>query len=184
MRITGGNLRGRKLLETKRDGDLRPTTDRNREALFNILNSGKFLQEIEFELNGAKVLDLCCGTGAVSFEALSRGAKQAFLLDKEQNHLKLAKENAEKLKIIDQCQFSLYDAQKPILFKEKFDLIFIDPPYKFKIDKIIRRVLESEICHKNTLIAVESDKEQNFDDLTHLDSRKYGITHFDFFVIK
>ncbi|MBM5782994.1 MAG: methyltransferase domain-containing protein, partial [Pelagibacterales bacterium] len=93
MRIVAGKFRGKNLVKSDHLKDLRPTTDKNREALFNILSSGKNIKELGFKILNSNVLDVCCGTGAVAFEALSRGANSAFLIDKNQTHLKIVKEN-------------------------------------------------------------------------------------------
>ncbi len=185
MRIISGFLKGQKLIESKNSEELRPTTDRNREALFNILNSAKFLDKVDFTIQDSIILDLCCGTGAVGFEAISRGAKKAILIDKEKKHLEIAKKNSEKLKVENQVELILNDALKPLNLKDKIDLVFIDPPYGFKFEKIIRRLLESDSITKKTLIIIESNQEQNFEeDLILLDSRKYKNNWFGFFALK
>lgn len=181
MRITGGNLRGAKLTETNFDKELRPTMDRSRESLFNILANAKFVKEIGFEFVDSTILDLCCGTGIISFELISRGVKNAVLLDKNQKHLEIAKKNAQKLKISSQCRFVVGDILKPLDFIEKFDLVFIDPPYNFKFDKLIRRILESKSINEKTLIIIESNKVESFSEFETLDQRKYGISYFNFF---
>ena len=83
MRIISGKFKGKKLADIANTKGLRPTTDRNREALFNILFSAKFIKEIDFTIKNASILDMCCGTGAVGFEALSHGAKSVLFIDGE-----------------------------------------------------------------------------------------------------
>ena len=95
MRIIAGKYRGRKLTESLHLKDLRPTTDTNRENLFNILYSSKELKQIGFELTNCNLLDVFCGTAAISFEALSRNAQSATLIDTNRQHLAIAKSNAD-----------------------------------------------------------------------------------------
>ena len=99
MRIVAGKFRGKNLAKTDHLKSLRPTTDKNREALFNILSSAKFVREIGFKIIGAEVLDLCCGTGAVGFEALSRGAKFVTFVEINRDHLEIVHKNSGDLKV-------------------------------------------------------------------------------------
>src|ERR1700761_8891124 len=102
MRIVGGPLRGRKLLPpTSRT--TRPMMDRIREALFNILSHHDWGKEIGDPFADAQVLDAFCGTGALAFEAISRGAAHATLFDKDRQALLIATQNAESLGISSQC---------------------------------------------------------------------------------
>lgn len=132
MRIVGGEYRGRKL-ETPADDKIRPTTDRVREAIFNILGHNQPALP-----QGAKVLDLFSGTGAFGLEALSRGATQVVFVDRAMASLKLAKGNARNLSVIDQCVFVKADAANlkgpnpfagPKSPSGVADLVFADPPY-------------------------------------------------------
>ncbi len=177
MRIIGGKLRGRKLIDCSKLKSLRPTTDRNREALFNLLAFCKTLQG--FKLDGAKVLDVCCGSGAVAFEALSRGAKSAVLIDNNSLHLELAKKNAENLQLTDRIQFILANADGAIpKLSTKFDLVFIDPPYDHDGEAIVRKIVEAK-CASN-LVVLESRAAPILPELTVLDQRKYGQTILTF----
>ncbi len=180
MRIISGFLKNRKLAESSSFKDLRPTTDRNRESLFNILNSKKFF---DFEIQDATILDLCCGTGAVAFEAISRGAKKAFLVDNNSKHLEIAKENAKKFEISQKVEFFLCDCTS-FKLEEKFDLIFLDPPYSMQFDDVIKNIIKNKLLDKNTLLIIESSKEYECEELKLLDHRKYGISHFSFFKMK
>jgi len=126
MRIIAGKAKGTRLAAPK-DRHVRPTTDRMRERLFNILAHG-----LEgFELAGARVLDLFAGTGALGFEALSRGAGYALFIDDNAGARGLIRENAERLAMTGHCKIWRRDAAR--LGKAgnmpPFDLIFLDPPY-------------------------------------------------------
>ncbi len=181
MRIIAGKFRGRKLVKSDHFKSLRPTTDKNREALFNILSSSKF-----FDFSDAKVLDLCCGTGAVAFEALSRGAKSAVLIDNNREHLELAKQNAKLLKAENDVEIICADAKRLSQNSKEFDLIFIDPPYKENCLEILQNLEKNNYLSKKTLIVIENDSVdeglQNLDFVKLLDVRKYGITYFSFLV--
>ncbi len=156
MRIIAGSLRGRKLVDCTKFKDLRPTCDRNREIIFNILNSAKFLKEISFKINGAKVLDLCCGSGALSFEALSRGADFAVLLDSNPSHMEIAKKNAENLQLSNKTEFLLINLKSNLKTNDKkFDLIFFDPPYDEDYFLMIKNLIEANFISNNSLLIVE-----------------------------
>ncbi|MDR2580848.1 MAG: RsmD family RNA methyltransferase [Fibromonadaceae bacterium] len=122
MRIITGDLRGRALLPIKERG-IRPTSSKTREALFNIIGS----------VQGFKVLDLYAGTGSIGFEAISRGASSATMVDISSKLLQAIKETAEKWKISEKiiCQRNdvLRFAAQTLQSPEKYDLIFADPPF-------------------------------------------------------
>ena len=122
MRIVGGSLRGRRLAAPKGNA-VRPTTDRTRETLFNILRN---LDAVE----GAFVLDAFCGTGALALEALSRGAARATLLDRAQASLALARANVAALGQDASTTILRADATRPPPLRgEPHDLVLLDPPY-------------------------------------------------------
>ncbi len=116
MRVAGGELRGRKL-KAPRGGDARPTTERVREAVFSILG----------EIDGARALDLFCGSGALGIEAISRGAAHATLVD---THPKTAQRNVEELGLSDRVDVVRSDALRFLgRAAHEFDLVLCDPPY-------------------------------------------------------
>ena len=136
MRVTGGELGGRRLSAPKRGDDVRPTTDRVREAVFSILG----------DLGGLRVLDLFSGTGALGIEALSRGAAEATLVD---TRPALARRNVEALGISERALVVRSDAARFLSRApgEAFDLVLCDPPYGLaerlssQLDPLIRRAL-------------------------------------------
>ena len=128
MRIVGGKHRGRRL-EAPTDLRIRPTSDRAREALFNILAHGRFAADHRSLLPGARVLDAFCGTGALTFEALSRGAEKAILLDNDPDAIKLARTNAALLGVNAQVDIRRADARHPGPAPWAATLAFLDPPY-------------------------------------------------------
>ena len=184
MRIVAGKFRGKNLTKSDHFTVLRPTTDKNREALFNILNSAKFIKEINFEIDGAAILDVCCGSGAVAFEAISRGAKSVFLIDNSVEHLALAKKNFELLKIESGVEFLRADVKNLPQNQKDFDLIFIDPPYAEDYPAIIKNLLEKNWIKKSSLIVVEfkttSEPKFILENFEVLDARRYGKTSFVF----
>ncbi len=128
MRIISGKWKGRRLSSAVgRSGDfsLRPTMDRVRESIFNILAHGGIMKS-----SGSRVLDLFSGTGALGFEALSRGASYVCFVDSNKRSLKILNENVSLLGVADNIRIIKRDAKKlGINYDHKYDLIFLDPPY-------------------------------------------------------
>ncbi len=182
MRITGGTARGN-TLKGPRPGHhfLRPTTDRVREAVFNILAD---------RVIGANVLDLFAGTGAYGIEALSRGASSVVFVDRERKALEILAHNL--LRCFPDAQaraFQLDLAQKSSLArlqarlsaKVSFDLIFLDPPYQKELaERLLKMVEDSELMTANATVLVEENRNQLLPEKLHrlklLDSRRYGET--------
>jgi 16S rRNA (guanine966-N2)-methyltransferase len=128
MRIVAGRHRGRPL-ESPVGGAVRPTSDRARESLFNILEHGKFAAGGLSPVRGARVLDCFCGTGALGLEALSRGAAAATFLDVDSTALNLARANARTLGETENAQFIAANATRPPRADKPCTLVFLDPPY-------------------------------------------------------
>lgn len=125
VRIVGGEFRGRGL-KAPRSGDIRPTTDRTRESLFNIL-----AHSYPEALDGTRVLDCFAGTGAVGLEALSRGCRQALFVENSAEGRGLLRENIESLGLQGRARIFRRDATDlgPVGTMEPFHLFFADPPY-------------------------------------------------------
>lgn len=188
MRIIAGIFRGRKLTNCDKLKSLRPTTDKNREALFNILQSAKFLKDLNFSLNNCKFLDLCCGTGAIGLEAISRGAKKTFFVENNRHHLEILKKNIELLKIENQTIILEKNVKNLDDCDEDFDVIFLDPPYDEDYQKIVENILEKNFLKSKTLLIVEFEakrfeKFKNFfsSKLQKIDERIYGKSLFGFY---
>jgi 16S rRNA (guanine966-N2)-methyltransferase len=128
MRIVAGKHRGRPL-QSPQGGAVRPTSDRARESLFNILEHGKLATGGLSPVREAVVLDAFCGTGALGLEALSRGAASAVFLDSDNGALRLARDNAQSLGESGRSQFMQGDARKPPRARAPCTLVFLDPPY-------------------------------------------------------
>ena len=173
MRIVGGKYKGRVLLEFK-GKDIRPTSDKARESLFNIL---------QFKIAGATFLDLFCGTGAMGIEALSRGAKKVTFNDIDRKSITLLKSNLEKLKVDEEYSVCNFDALRFLkTTTEKYDIIYIDPPYALELGQSAVEQSAGALS-ENGLIILEDEKAfiGKIAGLKQIDSRKYGRIHLTFF---
>jgi len=126
MRIVAGKFKGRRL-DAPEGRDIRPTADRTRQALFDVLEHGHLTQSGGSALVDAIVLDAFCGTAALGLEALSRGAAEASFIDINRAALDIARANAKALGVT--ATFILADATNPPLARKAATLIFLDPPY-------------------------------------------------------
>ena len=173
MRIISGKAKGTKL-ETLEGFDTRPTLDRVKEALFSIIQN---------ELWDAKVLDLFSGSGALGLEALSRGAKIAYLCDSSKRAIEIIKQNVKKAHFEEETKIINKDYKKCLeeLKDDKFDLIFLDPPYRTNFGiEAVRFITENDMITKEGTIIFETDKKEE-EYLSELEKyasvkglRKYG----------
>ncbi len=172
MRIIGGRYRG-KILAPFKGMDIRPTADRVKESLFNILAP---------EINGANVLDLFCGSGNVGLEALSRGADMVVFNDLSKESLAVLKKNCESLRLSPQV-YNLDFRELLGMLDVTFDIIFIDPPYKSGYGKeALELIARHKLLNTGGVAVFESDKPFEGDvGLTKYDERKYGATYLTFF---
>ena len=159
MRVVGGKWRGRRLsnISNKPVGlDLRPTMDRVRETIFNILENG-----LNFDVREKRVLDLFCGTGALGFEALSRGAEHVCFIDKEKTSLNLVSENSRILKVNKEVTILKRDVTKLTWnSNDHYDLIFLDPPYGKSLGEIaLGLAIERNWISKKAIIIWEERNE-------------------------
>jgi 16S rRNA (guanine966-N2)-methyltransferase len=178
MRIVGGIFRGRPLVSVGKGdekGRLRPTSDRVRESLFNVLSHGDFP---DFE--GARVLDLFAGTGALGFEALSRGADHVTFVEKGRVGQGLIRGNIELFQSSKACQLLPKDATRlGVNPGDPFDICFLDPPYGKGLGEAALTVaLAGNWFTDQTLIVLEEGKQIALPNgFTLKDVRKYGDTH-------
>lgn len=148
MRVISGEYRGRRLLEPA-GRDVRPTTDQVKEAVFNI---------IQFDIEGRRALDLFAGTGQMGIEALSRGARECVFVDSSRESLRLVRENLHRCGAAAQIIQS--DAIGYLRRRERFDLIFIDPPYDSDLaEQAVEAVKEFDILSKGGIMIVETRRE-------------------------
>ncbi len=179
MRIISGTLKGRKLAAP--DGrSTRPTADRIKESIFNIL-AGRIVSR--------QVLDLFAGSGALGIEALSRGASHAVFIDREKAALTVLKRNIRQLGLTDRTRVMNWDIRRGINClpsgSKQFDLVFMDPPYDTDAVNIglnalvLRQVLAPDAC-----VVVEHSRRETIvcpeDALTLTDQRRFGKTLVSF----
>ncbi len=172
MRIVGGELRGRTLYGFEGEA-IRPTPDKVREALFNIIQN---------RIYGARFLDMFAGTGAMGIEALSRGAIVS-LNDKDRQAQALIKRNLDKLKISDRVKLICADGVSlTASAKDEYDIIYIDPPYKAGLNQLAVSSAKNSLA-KNGLIILESEIAfgGEIEGLKIVDERKYGRVMLTFF---
>ncbi len=178
MRIIGGKYRSRVLAEFKGE-EVRPTSDRAREALFNIL---------ALKLYGARVLDLFSGSGALGLESLSRGAKEAVFNDLSKDSVAILKKNLAALKIsVGGEEAKVYNMDYLACLESmrgQFDLIFLDPPYRFDYgEKALEKIAQRGLLSGNGVAMYERDRpfEGEIQGLEKYDERKYGKAYLTFF---
>ena len=177
MRIIAGKYRGLNLAEFK-GAEIRPTADRVKESLFNILSP---------LIAGAEVLDLFCGSGNLGIECLSRGAKSVHFNDVSKASIEVFKKNAAKLSGKDKYTVTNYDFKRCLDATEDFDLIFIDPPYASDAGIEALKIISRYDKLKEGGVAVyERDRafEGEIDGLEMFDERKYGKTYLSFFRVE
>ena len=177
MRIIGGEFRSRVLAEFA-GASVRPTSDRAREALFNILS---------LKVRGARVLDLFAGSGALGLESFSRGAEEVVFNDYSKDSLAVLKKNLQTLKIplSDKVKAYNYDYVTCLESQNKpFDIIFLDPPYQFDYGVVaLEKIVERGLLAENGIVVYERDRafETEIAGLEKYDERKYGKAWFAFF---
>lgn len=186
MRITGGTLRGR-TLKTPTDRSVRPTSDKVRQALFNILGE---------RVVDARVLDLFAGSGSLGLEALSRAAAHATFVEKDHRALKVIHENVEVLGVAERATLRRLDfVARPERLRDpagSFDVVFLDPPYRMseeiepdsKLGRLLEAIWREDIAAADALVVLEHRKRAKiFGDWRHFqisDVRSYGDTSLTF----
>lgn len=174
MRIIAGRWKGR-IIESLKGTSTRPTYDRVKEAIFNILQG---------YIPDSIVLDLFAGTGNLGLEALSRGCKKAVFVEKNPHVARILNKNRRNLGCMDQSQVicdDVFHAIKHLSGKEKFDVIFADPPYNTGLDvKILNAIAESDVMGSCCIIMLEHASRTYLPDevgvIRKIQSRKYGNT--------
>ena len=172
MRVITGKARG-VTLKTPDGMQTRPTTDRVKEALFSI---------IQFEIQGANVLDLFGGTGQLGIEALSRGAKRAVFVDFQANACRLIRENLKLARLDGDAQVVQSDYLAYLdRCKEKFQIVFLDPPYaEVFLETALKRITEIDILQSGGIIIAErplgKELPWEFDGYSRSRDYKYGNT--------
>ena len=174
MRIISGKFRGKKI-EAPTSLPVRPTTDTAKEGLFNWLNNRIDFEEID-------VLDLFSGTGNISLEFLSRGAQHITAVDKNADCMLFLVQTTQKMDIYNLKIFNLDVFVAIERLREKFDVIFADPPYDFpNYQELLSNIWDKELLKEDGLLIIEHPKEVHFEHPQLINIRKYGKVHFSIF---
>ena len=183
MRVVSGKFKGKRLIEPK-DKETRPLKDLTKESIFNIINhSNKF----SININKANVLDLFSGVGSFGIECLSQGASHVTFIERYEGVLPILKKNLNNLKSEINYEIIESDILNRFEFKSlklKYDLIFLDPPYKEKaVENILNIIIENKILKKNGIIIIHRHKKE-IDEFPNnfklIDEKKYGISKIIF----
>lgn len=174
MRIITGKAKGRKLITLEGEAT-RPTSERIKGAIFSA---------IQFDIEDRAVLDLFAGSGQMGLEALSRGASKATFIDLSRDAMDIVKKNAESTKLYEESKFVVSDAAnylRKLAGREKFDLVFIDPPYAMNLcKKTVEALLRYEVLSNGAIVVLESGEEEiNLGDTPYssfevIKSERYG----------
>ena len=183
MRIISGKFKGKKILEPK-DIKTRPLKDLTKESIFNIINhSNKFKIKIE----GSVILDLFSGVGSFGIECLSRNVNKVYFVENYKNVLPILKKNISSLKLMNNYEViekNIYDENFFKNFKQVFDIIFLDPPYKDKnLVKTLVKIKNSKILKKQGILIIHRHKKEkeNFSgEFKIVEEKIYGISKIIF----
>lgn len=181
MRITSGKFKNRVIL-SKEGRETRPTLERVKESIFSILYD---------KIIDAKFLDLYSGTGNMSFEALSRGAKKAIMIEKDTVALKVIIDNVQRLGLSNSCRAYKNDVKRAIEILsnkgEKFDIIFMDPPYRENLTtETLEKLSDCDLLEKDGIIICEHGRYENLANsigtFIKYDEREYNRKIVTFYV--
>ena len=180
MRIISGNFKGKKILPPK-NKKTRPLRDLVKESIFNLILHSK---KLNCYIDNSNILDLFSGTGSFGLECISRNSEMITFFENYDEALYILKKNIRSLDAENKCTiieedcFEFFKNKKT--FKEKFDIIFMDPPYsEIKINLLINSILEKKILKDNGILIIHRHKKDNIDisnKLKILDQRTYGIS--------
>ena len=183
MRIIGGSFKGKKLLQPN-DSKTRPLKDLTKESIFNIINHTK---KFNIHLNSSVVLDMFSGVGSFGIECISRGVKSVVFIENYRNVITVLKKNLKNLKSITNYQIIEYDVYNEKIYSSlnnKFDIIFLDPPYKDKnYVSVLLKIKEKNLLTPNGILIIHRHKDE-IDNLPLnfkiLEEKKYGISKIFF----
>ena len=183
MRIISGIFKGKKIIEPK-DTTTRPLKDLTKESIFNIISHSK---KFRLELSNVKVLDLFSGTGSFGIECLSRGFKEVVFIENYLGVLPILKKNLSNLKSIHNYKIIEKDIYKENIFlnlNKKFDIIFLDPPYKHKnLEDLFNKIKDSNILNSEGIIILHRHKNEKDNFLSKfnvIEEKNYGISKIIF----
>ena len=186
MRIIAGTFRGKKILEPK-DILTRPLKDLAKESIFNVINhSNKF----DINLENSNILDLFSGVGSFGIECLSRGAKYLVFAEKYNAVLPVLKKNLQSLKSIKNYEIIEKDIYNNNFFSnldKKFDVIFLDPPYRDKnLNLLLNNIKNEDILNKKGILIIHRHKDEKDlipNELKIIEEKKYGLSKIIFLSI-
>lgn len=165
MRIIAGDHKGTRLLSPKDQGVTRPTSDRTRENLFNLLAHNGDLLRSGFGLTGAKLADLCAGTGALGLEALSRGADHCVFVEQHPASHRILRQNMDALGLDASRALAIRGDYRKLKAPHAMDLILIDPPYDhILLTEILDCLSRQGWLHAKSLIVIQSGKQTLLDE--------------------
>ena len=180
MRIISGKLKGKKLFLAK-DKATRPLKDLVKVSIFNLLDHSNIVKK---KLENSSILDLFSGTGSFGLECLSRGSKNVYFFENYVEAIKVLEKNlnffknSKNFKIFKFDCFEFFESNKEI--NKKFDIIFLDPPYKeLRINKLIEKIIQKKILKNDGFIIIHRHKKDKLEiskKLKVLDVRNYGIS--------
>ncbi len=184
MRIISGKYKGKKLLLPKNEFT-RPLKDLVKESIFNLLEHSN---KINLKIKNSNILDLFSGCGSFGLECISRGSDEVYFFENYDKALYILKKNLfslkkkENFKIFEKDCFLFFDSNQQ--FDKKFDIIFIDPPYKeVKINNLLNKIIEKKILKHNGMIILHRHKKDKIE-LTKkvkiIEKRDYGISRIYF----
>ena len=185
MRVISGSLKGKKIFEPK-DNKTRPLKDLAKESIFNIIeHSNKF----NTQLINSDILDLFSGVGSFGIECLSRGSKKVVFVENYSGVLPILKKNLLSLKIVKNYEIlenDIYNDKVLSKLNNKFDIIFLDPPFKDKnLNEFLLKLKNFEILDKNGVIIIHrhKDDDDNFSKkFKVVEEKKYGISKISFLI--
>tara|TARA_B110000967_G_C18515503_1_gene378470 strand:- start:35 stop:598 length:564 start_codon:yes stop_codon:yes gene_type:complete len=183
MRIISGHLKGKKIFLPK-DNLTRPLKDLTKESIFNIIKHSKLL---DINLEGSNILDLFSGVGSFGLECLSRGASSVEFVETHKEALIVLKKNIENLKMQNNSNIiekNIFQEKTLGLLKNKFDIIFLDPPYKEKrLPELLNKIIQLKLLKKKGIIIIHRHKKESdifLDDFKIKIIKNYGISKIIF----
>ena len=172
MRVIAGSAKGR-TLKTPEGLDTRPTTDKVKGSIFNI---------IQFEIPGKRVLDLFGGSGQLAIEAISRGAESALVVDSSKKAIDVIRENIKNCRFEENIRVYKGDYSEVLTKGSEYDVIFLDPPYASELlKKAIELIVKFDILSKDGIIVCETDSSS---DLTEIFRERYTLREYKYGRIK
>ncbi len=186
MRIISGLFKGKKLIEPN-NIKTRPLKDLTKESIFNIIeHSNKF----SLYINRSFILDLFSGVGSFGIECLSRGAKKVIFIENYSGVLPILKKNLASLKTLNNYEIlekNIYKSDFKLFFKNKFDLIFLDPPYADKnLNELLLKINKSGLINSKSIIIIHRHKNEKVSfssDFKIIEEKQYGVSKI-FFISK